>query len=193
MKYDIEQLKTLVEGGDKATLDAYLYKAIEKEDVALVQKVNADVRSAIDSEKDVHANKHLDTWKANHLESLVDEEVKKRNPEKTPEQIELEKLRKEIDDERNARKREALKNAALAQATEKGLPVDLLDFLIADNEENTTANLGKFEEVITKVKQATTDELYKNNGGEPERGNGGGGGTTASLSELAASANLRNQ
>lgn len=192
MKYDLEQLKALVESGDTTTLDAYLYKAIEKEDVALVQKVNADVRSVLDSEKDTHHAKALDTWKANHLETLVDEEVKKRNPEQTPEQIELAKLRKEIEDERNARGRETLKNTALALASEKKLPTDLLDFFIADNEENTTANLTKFEEMLTKVKQEVTDGLYKENGGNPDRSSTKTE-PTASLTELANASNLRNQ
>ena len=192
MKYDLEQLKALVEGGDTASIDAYLYKAIEKEDVALVQKVNADVRSAIDSEKDTHHAKALDTWKANNLETLVDEEVKKRNPEKTPAEIEVEKLRKEIEDERNARNRETLKNTALKQLTDEGLPTNLIDRLLADDEESTTANISAFKEVIELAKQSAIDGIYKGNGGKPEQ-SATGGSQTANLSELAAAANLRNQ
>lgn len=192
MKYDLEQLKALVEGGDTASIDAYLYKAIEKEDVALVQKVNADVRSAIDSEKDTHHAKALDTWKANNLETLVDEEVKKRNPEKTPAEIEVEKLRKEIEDERNARNRETLKNTALKQLTDEGLPTNLIDRLLADDEESTTANISAFKEVIELAKQSAIDGIYKGNGGKPEQ-SATDGSQTANLSELAAAANLRNQ
>jgi len=193
MKYDLEQLKSLIESGDKATLDTYLYKAIEKEDVALVQKVNAAVKSAIDSEKDTHSNKSLETWKTNNLEALVDEEVKKRNPEKTPEQLELEKLRKEIDDERNARNREALVNKALKVAKEKNLPDDIIDFFIADNEENTTANLSKFEETFNKAVQNQVELKFKDGGRNPETPNlGGGTDTTASIADMAQSVSIRN-
>lgn len=193
MKYDLEQLKALVDGGDTASIDAYLYKAIEKEDVALVQKVNAEVRSAIDSEKDTHHAKALETWKANHLDSLVDEEVKKRNPEKSPAEIEVEKLRAEIEAERNERKREALKNTAFKQLTDEGLPTDLIDRLLADDEDATAANIEAFKGVIEAAKQSAIDGIYKDNGGNPEQSATGGSGTTSSLSELAAAANLRNQ
>ncbi|WP_397537867.1 DUF4355 domain-containing protein [Rummeliibacillus pycnus] len=192
MKYDLDQLKALVEGGDKATLDTYLYKAIEKEDVALVQKVNADVRSAIDSEKDVHSNKSLETWKANNLESLVDDEVKKRNPEKTPAEIELEKLKKQFEESEKAREREKLMNNAIKLANDKGLPVDVLDFFIADNEENTTANLTKFEETFNKAVQTQVESKFKDGGRIPEPSNPGGGGSTESIRDMAKSVNIRN-
>lgn len=192
MNYDLGQLKALVESGDTATLQTYLYKALEKEDVALVQKINAQVRSVLDSEKDTHHAKALETWKSNHLETLVDEEVKKRHPEQTPEQMELAKLRKEIEDEKNARHREVLKNAALAFASKKKLPTDLLDFFIGADEEQTQANLTKFEEILTQVKQAVTDELYKENGSNPDRTVTQTKAMT-SLAELANASNLRNQ
>lgn len=191
MKYEIEKLKELVESGDKASIDTYLYKAIEKEDVALVQKVNTDVRSAIDSEKDTHANKHLETWKANHLDMLVEEEVKKRNPEKTPEQIEIEKLRAEIAAERKEREREALKTSALETLTKESLPTDLLEKLIGDDADTTTSNVELFKSVVEKVKQSTLDSVYGENGGTPERSTDKSTDTT-DLSELAAAANLRN-
>lgn len=191
MKYEIEELKELIESGDKASIDTYLYKAIEKEDVALVQKINADVRSAIDSEKDTHANKHLETWKANHLDTLVEEEVKKRNPEKTPEQIEIEKLRAEIAAERKEREREALKTSALETLTKESLPTDLLEKLIGDDADTTTSNVELFKSVVEKVKQSTLDSVYGENGGTPERSTDKSADTT-DLSELAAAANLRN-
>lgn len=191
MKYEIEELKKLIESGDKASIDTYLYKAIEKEDVALVQKINTDVRSAIDSEKDTHANKHLETWKANHLDSIVEEELKKRNPEKTPEQIEIEKLRAEIAAERKEREREALKTSALETLTKESLPTDLLEKLIGDDADTTTSNVELFKSVVEKVKQSTLDSVYGENGGTPERSTDKNADTT-DLSELAAAANLRN-
>lgn len=191
MKYEIEKLKELIESGDKASIDTYLYKAIEKDDVALVQKINTDVRSAIDSEKDTHANKHLETWKANHLDTLVEEEVKKRNPEKTPEQIEIEKLRAEIAAERKEREREALKTSALETLTKESLPTDLLEKLIGDDADTTTSNVELFKSVVEKVKQSTLDSVYGENGGTPERSTDKNVDTT-DLSELAAAANLRN-
>lgn len=192
MKLDLEQLKTLIESGDKTTLESYIFKSFEKEDVALVQAVNADVRSVIDAEKDKHHNKALETWKSNNLEMLIEAEVKKRNPDKTPEQIELEKLRKEIEDERNARNREKLMNEAIKQATEKGLPVDVLDFFIGDDEDTTMLNLSKLEEAFNKAVLSQVDNKFKDNGRSIEKPSNISA-TTTNLSELAAQANLRNK
>lgn len=47
---------------------------------------------------DSNFTKGLNSWKEKNLDKLVDEEVKKRNPDKTPEQLEIEKLRKQIED-----------------------------------------------------------------------------------------------
>lgn len=192
MKLDLEQLKNLVESGDKTTLESYIYKSLEKEDVALVQSINSDVRSVIDAEKDKHHNKALETWKSNNLEILIESEVKKRNPDKTPEQIELEKLRKEIEDERHARNHEKLMNEAIKQATEKALPVDVLDFFIGSDEATTMTNLSKLEEAFSKAVLSQVDSKFKDNGRNIEKP-GSGSSTSTNMSELAAQANLRNK
>lgn len=186
MKLDLEQLKTLAESGDTASVEAYIFKAFEKEDVALVQSVNADVRSAIDGEKDKHHNKALETWKGNNLETLIETEIKKRNPDKTPEQVELEKLRKEIEGERNARNREALKNKALEVASEKGLPKGVLDFFIAEDEEGTLANLTALETELTTAIKAGIDARFKENGRNPLSGSNGQGKTEGEFGKSLA-------
>ncbi|MFJ9462144.1 DUF4355 domain-containing protein [Viridibacillus arvi] len=191
MKLDLEQLKTLAESGDKTTLEAYIYKAIEKEDVALVLSANTDVRSVIDAEKDKHHNKALETWKSNNLETLIDVEVQKRNPQKTPAEIEVEKLRKEIEDERNARNRETLKNTAIKLANEKGLPIDVLDYFVADDEETTTANLTKLEESFNKAVQTQVDSKFKENGRDIDLGNKNTTGAI-DLTALANESSIRN-
>ncbi|MED4977215.1 DUF4355 domain-containing protein [Weizmannia sp. FSL K6-0777] len=142
---------------------------------------------------DQHFTKSLETWKANNLQKLIEEEVQKRNPAKTPEQIELEKLRAEIENERKARTREALVNKALKVAKEKNLPDGIIDFFIADDEENTLANLTKLEEEYTKAVQAAVDATFKENGRTIETGTGGKGGNDAiDVGSLAAEVNIRN-
>lgn len=193
MKIDFEQLKTLVESGDKTTLEAHIYKALEKEDVALVQAVNADVKSVFDAEKDKHHSKALDTWKTNNLDTLVDAEVAKRNPAKSPAEIALETLQKKFDDSEKARAREKSMNEAIIHANDKGLPVELLDYFVSDDEEVTTANLAKLEEVYAKSVQASVEGKFKENGREIDKGGSGSSTTIKSITEMAAEHNLRNQ
>ncbi|WP_345912115.1 DUF4355 domain-containing protein [Bacillus altitudinis] len=141
---------------------------------------------------DQHFTKGLDTWKANNLEKIVEEEVSKRNPSKTPEQIEVEKLRKEIEAERAARNRETLVNKALKAADEKKLPKDVIDFFIGENEESTIENLSKLEESINAAVQAAVDVKFKESGREIERGNGAGNSTgNIDIRTLAQEANIR--
>lgn len=141
---------------------------------------------------DQHFTKGLETWKDNNLEKIVEEEVSKRNPSKTPEQIEVEKLRKEIEAERAARNRETLVNKALKAADEKKLPKDVIDFFIGDNEDSTLENLSKLEESFNAAVQAAVDVKFKESGREIERGNGAGNSTgNIDIRTIAQEANIR--
>lgn len=120
---------------------------------------------------DKYHNKSLESWKTNNLEKLIEDEINKRNPTKTPAEIELEKLRKQFEDSEKARNREALKNKALEIAAEKGLPQGVLDYFIGEDEETTLANLATFESEVNAAIQAGVEEKFKQNG----RGLGVGG------------------
>ena len=63
------------------------------------EKLNSDpnFKSFMDSEKDKHLSKGIETFKTNNLSKLVDEEVKKRFPEADPKDTELAKLKAQLD------------------------------------------------------------------------------------------------
>lgn len=174
MKINFEELKTLVEAGDEKAFTQHIFNSLEKGDMSAAVATNASIKSELDSEKDKHHSTALDTWKSNNLDSLVEEELKKRNPDKSPAELELEKLRKQFEDSEKARTREALKNKALEVASEKGLPKGVLDFFIADNEENTLANLSTLETEVQAAIQAGVDAKFKANGRTPLGGAGNG-------------------
>ncbi|WP_255233658.1 DUF4355 domain-containing protein [Bacillus altitudinis] len=141
---------------------------------------------------DQHFTKGLETWKDNNLKKIVEEEISKRNPSKTPEQLEIEKLRKDMESERNARNREKLVNTALKVADKKTLPKDVIDFFIGENEESTIENLGKLEESFNAAVQAAVDAKFKESGREIERGNGAGNSTgNIDIRTIAQEANIR--
>ncbi|MGZ9699101.1 DUF4355 domain-containing protein [Bacillus safensis] len=140
---------------------------------------------------DQHFTKGLATWKENNLKKIVEEEVSKRNPSKTPEQIEVEKLRKEIEAERAARNRETLVNKALKAADEKKLPKDVIDFFIGENEDSTLENLSKLEESFNAAVQAAVDVKFKESGREIERGNGAVHSSGVDIAKLASQSSIR--
>jgi len=187
--------KFLTDNKDNEDVKAYLL-GLNPYTVEGVQKFlgeNAQGKSWLDSEKDKHSVKSLETWKTNNLQKLIDDEVAKRNPSKTPEQLELEKLRKEIEDERKARNREALVNKALKVAKDKNLPDGIIDFFIAEDEDGTTANLTKLEEEYSKAVKDAVDAKFKESGRhiEPSGGSSSGGGAI-DIGSLAAEVSIRN-
>ena len=134
-------------------------------------------KKAIQSELDRYHAKGLESWKKNNLDKLVEDEVKKRNPDKTPEQIELENLRKEIENDKKERLRLELKNKAITTATEKKIGADatILERFIGDDEESTLSNLEALEAFVKSTFQSGVESVYKN-GGRDLNGTGGNKG-----------------
>lgn len=186
MRVDLEQLKTLVENGDKTALESYILSGIEKSDVETVSKTNDEVKRYFDSEKDKHFSTALETWKSNNLEPLIETEVRKRNPEQTEEQKRIASLEKALEDQKKEAQREKLTNLAMKEASGKGLPTDLIGFFLADDEDGTKANLGKLEEVYNAAVQAAVESKFKEGGRDPK------GGTPADTSVGATFAKSAN-
>lgn len=139
---------------------------------------------------DTYFTNGLKTWKANNLEALIIDEVNKRNPKKTPEQIKIEELTNKIEIAEKARIREGLVNKALKVAKEKSLPDGVIDFFIGEDEAGTLDNLKKFEEEYTKAVQAAVDVKFKENGRIVSTG-GGTNTRTIDIGALAEQASIR--
>lgn len=185
MRVDIEQLKTLVENGDKTALESYILSGIEKSDVETVSKTNDEVKRYFDSEKDKHFSTALETWKTNNLNPLIETEVRKRNPEQTEEQKRIASLEQALEDQKKEAQREKLTNLAMKEAGGKGLPTDLIGFFLADDEEGTKANLGKFEETFNQAVQAAVETKFKEHGRNPKTGTGANDSVGATFAESA--------
>lgn len=123
----------------------------------------------------------VEKWKEENLPSILESEIEKRFPAETEEQKQLRQLREEIQTEKQARVRENLLNQATKYAVEKSLPVDLVDFFVTNEEETTTKNLGKFEELWNKhtetVKESAVNGVLKDHGREVKQSKGEEGGS----------------
>lgn len=153
---------------------AYLqgFKQFSVEEVQKFVNDNQDAKKWFDSERDRHFDKGLTTWKTNNLEKLITEEIKKRNPDKSPEQIENERLRADFEKLERTIALKEVKEKATLTATEKKIPLEILDFLISEDEEKTNTNLSTFESVMDKYVKAQVEERLKGSYTPP-----GGGGT----------------
>lgn len=153
-----EPVKELINSG--LTLDAFKSK-IESD---------ASFKSFLDSEKDKHLQKGIDTFKTNNLQKLVDEEYKKQHPEADPKDTEMAKLKRKIEQMEKDTLKKDLTNKALKFATEKKLPVELVDFIVGNDEVTTTANLEKLASIFSSHDSALKAEILKDNTYIPPKG-----------------------
>jgi len=199
MIIDLDQLKTLVEAGDKTALETHIYKALEKGDVSKALATNAAVKSDLDSEKDKHHNTALETWKSNNLQGLIDDAVKQANPTETPEQKRIRELEEKIANGEKSAQRAQLKSKALEFATENGLPPKFsskyIERFLGDDETTTTATLSELKADLESVIQEGVDSKFKDNGRTPPPGGSGSHipGSIKTIEQMAAEHNIRNK
>lgn len=146
-----------------------LLKLIEniEEDINLTDI--KEVRSWLDSEKDKHSTKAIQTalenFKKNDMQKLIDAEILKRNPSKTPEQLKIEELEAKFAEQEKKAQRAEMIAKFKDTLVEKNIPSKMIDFLLADNEEVTNANISIFEEsmktyIDKQVESRVTDTSY---------------------------------
>lgn len=112
---------------------------------------------------DKYHSKGLETWKTNNLSKLMDDEIKKRYPDADPKDAKLAELQAQFEQMKAESTRKDLTNKALKLATEKGLPVEMIDFLVGTDEETTTNNLAAFEKVFNDKLSAGIEAKLKSN------------------------------
>lgn len=135
----------------------------------LIEK-DEDIKSFIDSIKDKHSSKALETWKSNNLDEIVNLKVKELYPEKDEKDIVLQELQLKVEAMEREKTHERLKNVALKTAADKGLPINLVDYFIGEDEEKTVKNLSNFEEVFNSKLEETVKSKLKDGSYTPPKG-----------------------
>lgn len=131
---------------------------------------NEDGKKFLQSHVDAAVTKGIGTWKENNLKNLVDDAVKKANPEETDEQKRIRTLEDKFNTTESELVREKLKNKTVAELSEKGLPTELADFFIGRDEERTTANLKTFETVFEAAVKKEVEKKFKKGGDDFNKG-----------------------
>lgn len=162
---DVQQF--MQENKESEDVKAYLQGFLSVEGVQQFLQENKEAKGWLDSTVDKRTTKSLETWKTNHLEQLIDSEVKNRFPEKDAKDIELEKLKVEVEKMQREKQREVLTNQAMKVASDKKLPVKLVDYFIGDDEEGTNSNLEVLESVFQSSVQEIVEQRLKGDGYHP--------------------------
>lgn len=143
---------------------------------AFKSKLSSDptFKSFMDSEKDKHLQKGIETFKTNNLTKLVDDEVKKRFPDVDPKDQKVKEMELKIEQMQKDTDRKELINKAFKVATEKKLPTELVDFLVGADEETTNKNLETLVTIFSKHDETLKTNILKDNAYVPPAGGGGG-------------------
>lgn len=120
--------KSVLKGG--LTLDAFKEKLTE----------DKTFKSFMDSEKDKHYQKALETWKANNLQPIIDDAVlKATGKKKTPLELKVEELERK-NAEAEARANELARQGKInALLSEKGLNQELIKYLKFEGDDEAIA------------------------------------------------------
>lgn len=172
----LEEVKQFLESEEGKTEEVgkllSSYMPITKEKVQEYVEKEPDAKAWIDSVKDKHLQKGLETWKSNHLESMINDEIKKRFPEKSEQELEVERLKSEINKMKLEKEKETLTNKTMQIASERNLPIELAGFFIGENEESTLKNLTVLESAFQGYVQKALEERLKTNGYTPPKAGG---------------------
>ena len=131
-----------------------------------------DFSKFLASEKDKHANKYLETWKANNLEKELEPFISQKYPDliTDPAQKEVLELKKQIERIEAEKNREKLINTAKEYALTKKLPTNFVSRLLAENEEDTLKNIDDFETEWSNSLETRVKEEVKGSGYVPPGG-----------------------
>lgn len=116
---------------------------------------------------DAAVTKGINTFKEKTMPGLIEEEIKKKFPDETEEQKKLRILTEEQEKLKTDLKRKDLLNKAISIATEKKLPLKLVEKFLGDDEEMTIQNLELFEAEYNGGISTAVEEKFKENGRTP--------------------------
>lgn len=169
----LEQLKEIIESNkDNQEIQSYIKGLAMTPDGVQAYLESEEGKKILQPKLDQYFTKGLDSWKQKTLPTVLEEEINKRFPPESEEKKQLRELSQKLQQIESEKQRETLKNKAITQATQKQLPLELVDFLVSDTEESTQANLTLLEKVWNESLKKSVEEKFKENGRNPH-GNGG--------------------
>jgi hypothetical protein len=158
----LEEIKAfLTENKDKEDVKGFLntlnpLSGLTKETVADFIEKNDILKSFRDS----FVTKSIEAWKTNNVQKMIDEEIKKKFPEADPKDLEVKKLRDEMD--LIKKEKEVLERKTKLKELAKSMNLDesIVDLDLSD-EEKAKISFEKLSGVFENVKKNAVDEVIK--------------------------------
>lgn len=144
------------------------------EDFKNILEKNEQIKGYNQSNLDSAVSKGVESFKTNKMPSYLQEELKKvNNKDKTPEMIALEEMQQKYNAMEKQMQMKELGSKYSKVLSEKGLPLDLVDYILSDgNEENINSNIEKFSNMFSTVTDSKVNEKLNNNSYVPPKDNG---------------------
>lgn len=152
-------------------------KTIGLDDFKSVLETNDIAKSYFQSSLDSGIGKGVATYKENFMKNelpkLVEDGIKaKSNEGKSEIEIKYEEMQKQLDTMVAEKAKAEMANKFTKELSTKGLPTDLIDFVLGSDEETTNSNIEKISTILNsatdlKVKEKLGESTYvppKNDG-----------------------------
>lgn len=144
------------------TLDKFKNKLDEKE-----------FKAFLDSEKDKYSAKAINTalenYKKKELPKVIADEIAKAKGEpQTEQEKQLLELQKKIEIMEKEKARAEMTSKYKSVLSEKSIPVDMIDFLLAGDDDTTISNIDLFEKAMNKYVEDKVIERLSNSNYEPK-------------------------
>lgn len=192
LKKDLLKLIENIE--DEASVDEVLSKSDFAKSLlqsgltlnAFKEKMNEpEFKSYLDSIKDKHFEKALETWKSNNLQTIINDEVlKATGKKKTPEQLKIEELEKRmLESEAKAKKAERIAKYKDVLA-EKKIPMEMIEYFLTDDEETTMSRIDNFKTFVDDIVNTSVKEKIASGSYTPPGENGSGDFTVDDIAKM---------
>ncbi|WCK55134.1 DUF4355 domain-containing protein [Aneurinibacillus sp. Ricciae_BoGa-3] len=159
---NFDEVKSYFEANkDNEEVKGYMKGLISLDGVKNFLESNEEGKKYLHSYADSKVTKGIETFKQNNLTKLVQEEIKKMNPELDPKDLKLQELQNKFEALEREKTRETLTNQALKVATEKKLPLDLVNYFLGQDEESTLHNLSALDTSLQAYTQSVRDSILK--------------------------------
>ena len=142
---------------------------ITVEDIEALINEREDLTSWNNSRLDSERSKAVNSFMTNSMPAHIEKAVKEKeeairaelNPKKSPAEIEIEALKRRLDEKELAEKNAKLETLIVAETSKAGVPTEILDFvkpsLLGKSEEEVLDKLTNFKVVWDKVSEKVID------------------------------------
>lgn len=154
---------------------------------AFKEKINEpEFKSYLDSVKDKHFDKALETWKSNNLQTIINDEVlRATGKKKTPEQIKIEELQRKFDEQEKENTR--LKNQSTVKSMMNSYELDpekYFAYIGTDDMENVKTKIENLKAMIKDDASKIAKEQIASGGYTPPGENGAGDLTVDDIAKM---------